>query len=296
VDNYWDVTPVLATKKLKLDSLIVNALEYNREVGFIPDPEIKVGSFYGFWNNRNIITKVVKVVENVVDGHMAVDVQGRSNFYHRGWLIPCHTEEFALTKALSEKEWAKVPMVCKANNKMIKLFTCADYRESFVKKISKSDSHRGVLGLCNITFSQAMFRLPKAQLLNNVKSFLFKVITNSLPTNSHGFGSSKACSYCMFDIGDYDHCLDDCPLAQRVKSLFNSVYSGKLKYTINLTKRWYHFSKRDLSLAIRWVVYWNAWKLALSYSDLNIIPLEDKEVIANLAGDLNRHICAFKWV
>jgi len=271
-------------------------LEYNREVGFIPNPDIKVGEFYGFWNNRNVITRIVKVLEIVERGYMAIDVHGRSNLYLRGWLIPCHTDKFVLIKALSEKEWAMVPMVCASMNKEIKYFTCSDYRGLFVKKVSKSDSHRGTLGLCNITFSKAMHRLPKTQILNNVKSFLFKVLTNSLPTNSHGIGPTNACSFCMTEIGDYDHVLDECPLAHRVKTLYNLAFAGKFKYTINFNKRWYCFSKGDISLACRWIVYWNIWKLSLSYSNLNIDPLGDNELMGNLGGDLKRHNEAFRWL
>jgi len=296
VDNYWDITPILATKKLNTISVIDQALEFNREVGFIPAPDIKVGFYYGFWNNKNVITRVVRVSEINDRGYLAVDSLGNSNLYLKGWLIPCHTNDFTLIKALSEKEWAVVPMICPINYKEVKNFTCADYRERFVKKVSKSDSHRGVLGLSNLTFSQAMRRLSKSKLLLNVKSFLFKVLTNSLPTNSHGFGPSKTCLWCVVDIGDYDHYLDDCPLAKKVKNLYNNAFAGKFKYTINLNKRWDHLSKRDISLSIRWIVYWNIWKLALSYSPtLNVEPMEDSTVLGNLAGDLLHHREAFKW-
>jgi len=238
----------------------------------------------------------VKVTELCNNGFMAIDYKGNSNLYHKGWLIPCLTDEFTLIRALSEKEWAQIPMTCLSNNKDIKCCTCSDFREIFVKKVSKSESHRGVLGLCNVTFSFAMQRLHKMKLLNNVKSFFFKVFTNSLPTNSHGFGPSKACSWCKTKIGDYDHTLDECALALEVKSLYNKLLSGKYNYSINLNKGWHQISKRDLSLSIRWIVYWNIWKYGLSYNlDSMMEPMNIDEITGSLVVDLSRHCHAFKW-
>jgi len=302
ISNFWDVTPILCQGKFKSSSILEDAIKFLSLLPLIPVPKICVNSFYGFYNNKFLISKVVQVVQIDLDQtapYWCVDKQGSFFKYKIGWLVPCINDGFDLIRPLSEREWLDVPIALDDTKIEITLLSCRSIRKYFTVNVDFSPPQISLFSLANLPPETIFALIHRTKVNNNIKSFIFKVYMNAvlIDVNNYKFKSS-VCPICSNGAESFSHLFSECSNAVLVLSIWDSI-----KYLYNCSyshlNAWYSFpssiylKSSSTIIQIKWILMWVTWlsRNAMRIANKPWSTLKIQHVIQSL---ISRHLFSKK--